>query len=83
MLQDRNYIQRNGYQPPFQISYQYTLIIINLGEDSIIKKLLDSSEVQIIHLLRKKTLNPVVFPQVAEFHMKWKILVLVMFYFVT
>lgn len=33
--------------------------------------------------VKGKTLNAVAFLQVAEFHMKWKILVLLMFYLVT
>lgn len=53
-LQERNYIQRNGYQPPLQISHQYKIIIINVGEDSVTKNLLYGPEVQMIHLLREK-----------------------------
>lgn len=54
VLQESIYIQRNGYQPPFHIYHQYTLIIINLGEDSTTKILLHNPEVQMNHLLRKK-----------------------------
>lgn len=54
-----------------------------MGEDSATKKSLIQPRSANDSLVKEKTLNAVVFLQVAEFHMKWKTLVLLMFYFVT
>lgn len=61
VLQESNYIQKKGYQPLFHMYHQYTLLIANLGKDSVTEILLHSPEVQVNHGLEKK-INAVVFP---------------------
>lgn len=61
MLQESNYIQRKGYQPLFHMYHQYTLLITNVGKDSVTEILSHSPEVQVNHGLGKK-INAVVFP---------------------